>query len=350
MTVMDSLEECARALTVEPAPRRDVVLVEARLLRECLENPASACASKFPEISKKVAIVVLQKDEDDEEGQQFIARALASGAVAVLRYPLVKQNVANLWQHAVRRMILQEGDEKMLAVLKRSSSDSNVHNFERPFARGTNVRDAVAYGESILRSTTPPMSVEAMNARQAQLLAESEARKARELSAAAKQKKAKVKANSSKAKSAQNISKSNSAGAITAKTASAGFFTGSSPDEGAFLDVFGDSLRRNMNQDVAAMPIGVQLNNRGSFAQKIKGADVDSAALRAVMQQPFGDDGSYPGGLYGTQTSISFPDAFGGSDFSMVDDYDALDYVLNSSDISLNEPLDDEMIFEALAK
>lgn len=347
---MDSFEECARSLTTEPAPRRDVVLVEATILRECLENPLSVGSSKFLDMSKKVAIVILQKDDGDEEEQQFIARALASGAAAVLRYPLVKQNVANLWQHAVRRMILQTGDEKMLAVLKRSSSASNVHDFERPFARGTNVRDAVAYGESILRSTTPPMSVEAMNVRQAQLLAESEARKARELSAAAKQKKAKAKANAIKTKSTQNASKPTSGGMKKADIASAGVFIGSSPDEGAFLNVFGNLPRRNTSGRVEDVPIGLQLNSGDSFTRKIKSVSVDSEALGMAMQQPFGDDGSYPVGLNGAQTSGLHPGGYDGLDFNMVDGYDALDAVLNWSDISLNEPLDDEMIFEALAQ
>lgn len=346
MTVLDSLDECARSLTSEPAPRRDVVLVEAKMLRSCLSDKNSVCACKFPSISEKTAIVILQRDDSDAKEQEFIAHALANGAAGILRYPLMKKNVANLWQHAVRKMITSSGDEKMLAVLKRSSSSSNVHNFERPFCRGINVLDTQAYGESVLRSPTPPMSLEAMNARQAQLLAESELRKAKVVAAvAAKQQKAKSKT-AANGKSAQDGVKRSAARKKAQARDNISVLSGSSPDDSAFMNVFSD-LPRSLATSNALddMPIGLHLNS-DSFSLKLQklNPEVDSEALKTAMYAPFGPDGSYPG------VSAGFSTTFGGPESSMGDDYDALDYVLNSNDISLTEPIDDEMIYQALAQ
>jgi hypothetical protein len=54
------------------------------------------------------------------EQQDLVIRAIHEGVCDVIRYPLVRQNSANLWQHCVRNMLKDSGNVKMAEVLKRS--------------------------------------------------------------------------------------------------------------------------------------------------------------------------------------------------------------------------------------
>tara|TARA_B100001559_G_scaffold295591_1_gene278095 strand:- start:1110 stop:1514 length:405 start_codon:yes stop_codon:yes gene_type:complete len=101
-----------------------VVLVEAKILRRWLTDRENDGAEEAMRVmAKKTAVVVLQGAAEDPEEQEFVLEAVRSRLVAnVIRYPLVKQNTVNLWQHAVRKMIQDKSNAKMLATLKRSSS------------------------------------------------------------------------------------------------------------------------------------------------------------------------------------------------------------------------------------
>lgn len=318
VTTMRGMEEAAQSLTREPAPRRDVMLVEAKMLRSCLENPHSRCARMFPIVAKKVAIVVLQTDDSDAAEREFIVQAISMGVVDVIRYPLVKQNTANLWQHTVRKMIKEKDDPEVLETLKRSSSATNVHNFTKPFCRGMNVLDAVAYGEAQLRSPTPPMSLDAMNARQAMLLAETETRKVRETSMNAA---SKLKTKSAKLKRAPAAAAKKQTGA-TAVAYQRAFdqMLGTSPDELQFFH--GNTMNRALSMpDMRELPLGLRLNYTDSFTKNLRQLEcvVDSNALRAATQVNY-DEGTYPSTL--SDRSMSTGNG---------DDMDALDYVLMNS-------------------
>ena len=80
------------------------------------------------------------------------------------------------------------------------------------------------------------------------------------------------------------------------------------PSKGAFDDV--------------SMPIGLRLAYSDSFIKQLSTlAPTDTTALSAAARRPHAD--------HGTNTSV--PD-----DAPMSEDYDALDYMLNSNDFSLD--------------
>ena len=301
VTANDSLRAVTDSFASVPCPRRDVVLVEAKILRRWLTDRENDGAEEAMRVmAKKTAVVVLQGAAEDPEEQEFVLEAVCSRLVAnVIRYPLVKQNTFNLWQHAVRKMIQDKSNAKMLATLKRSSSVAMKHNFERPFCHGT-TGDPQAMAEARLRSPTPPLrmlSVEAMNARQAQLLLESEAKKENQRSAP------------SAAKAKQMKRKSEHLpGMAAVPSTPAPAFSENAPSKGAFDDV--------------SMPIGLRLAYSDSFIKQLSTlAPTDTTALSAAARRPNADHGTYP----------SVPD-----DAPMSEDYDALDYVLNSNDFSLD--------------
>jgi|TARA_B100000073_G_scaffold270388_1_gene230083 hypothetical protein len=276
-------------------------LVEAKILRRWLTDRENDGAEEAMRVmAEKTAVVVLQGAAEDPEEQEFVLEAVCSRLVAnVIRYPLVKQNTFNLWQHAVRKMIQDKSNAKMLATLKRSSSVAMKHNFERPFCHGT-TGDPQAMAEARLRSPTPPLrmlSVEAMNARQAQLLLESEAKKENQRSAP------------SAAKAKQMKRKSEHLpGMAAVPSTPAPALCDNAPSKGAFDDV--------------SMPIGLRLAYSDSFIKLLSTlAPTDTTALSAAARRPHAD--------HGTNTSV--PD-----DAPMSEDYDALDYVLNSNDFSLD--------------
>lgn len=317
---MSTLKEVMGSLMIEPAPRRDVVLIEASLLREGMEDDSWSCRERFPAVAKKVAIVVLQYDNAEEKDREFIMDAIRMGVVDVIRYPLIKQRTANLWQHAVRKMFDNQKDPKMMEVLKRSS-DTNAHNFSAPYCGGLNARDPVALGEAQLRAPTPPMSVEAMNLRQAKLLAEFEARKAQESARGEKPirpaKEAPKKSASTKQPAAGS---SNSKKGKSAPQATTTALRGSSPDEMYAAGAFG-----------LALPDGLKLKITESFIRSIdEGLPGQSEQLPGTVPATAPDGGSYP-----TFDTNLFKDLM---EYDMGPyDGDALDAVLNSNDFFLDD-------------
>lgn len=319
---MSTLKEVMGSLMIEPAPRRDVVLIEASLLREGMEDDSWSCRERFPAVAKKVAIVVLQYDNAEEKDREFIMDAIRMGVVDVIRYPLIKQRTANLWQHAVRKMFdnQKEKDPKMMEVLKRSS-DTNAHNFSAPYCGGLNARDPVALGEAQLRAPTPPMSVEAMNLRQAKLLAEFEARKAQELPRGEKPiRPAKEAPKKSATKKQPAAGSSNSEKGKSAPGAMTTALRGSSPDEMYAAGAFG-----------SALPAGLELKISDSFIKSIDaGLPGQSQQLPGTVPGTAPDGGSYP-----TFDTNLFKDLM---EYDMGPyDGDALDAVLNSNDFFLDD-------------
>ena len=308
----DSLTAVADSFTCEPSPRRDVLLVEAKILRQWLTNRENDSAKEAIRVmAKKAAIVILQGATEEPEEKEFILEAVGSRLVAdVIRYPLVKQNTVNLWQHAVRKMIQDKSNAKMLATLKRSSSVAMKHNFERPFCRGTH-GDPQAIAEARLRSPTPPLrmlSVEAMNARQARLLLESEAKKANQASTPSAAK-AKPKPSASVRTKVKQMKRKSEhlPGSVAAPAPPASRDNASA--KGAFTD--------------ASMPLGLHLAYSDSFIKRLSTlAPTDTSALSAAARQAYADQGTYP----------CMPDGA-----PLGEDYDALDYVLNSNDFSLDD-------------
>lgn len=96
----------------------DVALVEeeqvAPIMRDAM-HPGTASATtassplfgRFTTIAKEVAIVLMHEDED-VASKTYMIEAIKVGVVDVVKYPLVKQSMRTLWQHAVRKIIRQQ--------------------------------------------------------------------------------------------------------------------------------------------------------------------------------------------------------------------------------------------------
>ena len=64
-------------------------------------------ASRFTKMAKSCAIVLMH-EEEDVGGKAHMIEAIKAGVVDVVRFPLNKQSMRTLWQHAVRKMIRDE--------------------------------------------------------------------------------------------------------------------------------------------------------------------------------------------------------------------------------------------------
>ena len=96
----------------------DVALVEeeqvAPIMRDAM-HPGTASATtassplfgRFTTMAKEVAIVLMHEDED-VASKTYMIEAIKVGVVDVVKYPLVKQSMRTLWQHAVRKIIRQQ--------------------------------------------------------------------------------------------------------------------------------------------------------------------------------------------------------------------------------------------------
>ena len=370
------METLSEAFERASTTRTDVVLVESSYIKACLMSDGGR--ELLERAAKKTAIVVLQHQDDSAADAQCMVEAVRLGVVDVIRYPLVKQNTANLWQHSVRKMMADKSNPAMLETLKRSALEPDV-NFSSPYRHGVapGVPNSVALpgvraaqlAEEQLRSTTPPlpaMSVEAMNLRQAQLLAQMEARKLSEKHAGAAEvspaNKSKASASNKSKASASNNNKSSKAkkGVAAAQAIDWNDFIGTSPDEHAFHldDVLNFEGQLPGGGGASALPIGLKINYSESFIKKL---DLFKRQQKLGMHQPHGmikassmgslprsfvldtpdahDEGSYPG--FDVDLLNAAPMDFGN------DSYDAIDYVLNSTDFSL-ESIDDAMLADSL--
>jgi hypothetical protein len=133
---MDTLNEAfERASTGQT----DVVLVESSYVRSCLTSDDGR--ELLERAAKKTAIVVLQHEDDSAADAQCMVEAVRLGVVDVIRYPLVKQNTANLWQHSVRKMMTDKSNPVMLETLKRSASEPDMR-FSMPYRHARRARGA----------------------------------------------------------------------------------------------------------------------------------------------------------------------------------------------------------------
>ena len=112
----------------------DVALVEeeqvAPIMRDATRpgTASSPLFGRFTTMAKDVAIVLMHEDED-VASKTYMIEAIKIGVVDVVKYPLVKQSMRTLWQHAVRKIIRQQataadvGGASGGAGKKRSSED-----------------------------------------------------------------------------------------------------------------------------------------------------------------------------------------------------------------------------------
>lgn len=86
--------------------------------------PDAALSARFTRLAKDVAIVLMH-EEEDVSSKAYMIEAIKVGVVDVVRFPLVKQSMRTLWQHAVRKMIRAQAEasaKRSGAVAKRGSS------------------------------------------------------------------------------------------------------------------------------------------------------------------------------------------------------------------------------------
>jgi hypothetical protein len=86
--------------------------------------PDAALSARFTRLAKDVAIVLMH-EEEDVSSKAYMIEAIKVGVVDVVRFPLVKQSMRTLWQHAVRKMIRAQAEtsaKRSGAAAKRGSS------------------------------------------------------------------------------------------------------------------------------------------------------------------------------------------------------------------------------------
>ena len=71
--------------------------------------PDVALSARFTRLAKDVAIVLMH-EEEDVSSKAYMIEAIKVGVVDVVRFPLVKQSMRTLWQHAVRKMIRAQAE------------------------------------------------------------------------------------------------------------------------------------------------------------------------------------------------------------------------------------------------
>jgi len=352
----------------------DVVLAETSFIKDALTSDDGREA--LERAAKKTAIVVLQRENDSAADAQLMVEAVRLGVVDVIRYPLVKQNTANLWQHSVRKMMADTRNPQILETLRRSTSENDIR-FSMPYRQGTLPSVSVQTNQAlpgipaaaVERPSKPPgMTIEAMNLRQAQLLAEMEARKLSEKgasSAAKTAKTAKTAATSAKAggktkagsKAAkgkgENVRAPSGWGAIPPQVQvpqrAWNGVHGSSPDEHPFTS-------NDAAKFTEMLPIGLKLTYSNSFikcVESLQGTQPNQKHLYEPAYTKHGDDlhralgSDAPLSDRGTYPALLGEDVFRDTMDFENGNYDALDYVLNSTNFSL-EALDDSMIIESL--
>ena len=85
--------------------------------------PDVALSARFTRLAKDVAIVLMH-EEEDVSSKAYMIEAIKVGVVDVVRFPLVKQSMRTLWQHAVRKMIRAQAEanaKRSGAAAKRGS-------------------------------------------------------------------------------------------------------------------------------------------------------------------------------------------------------------------------------------
>ena len=86
--------------------------------------PDVALSARFTRLAKDVAIVLMH-EEEDVSSKAYMIEAIKVGVVDVVRFPLVKQSMRTLWQHAVRKMIRAQAEasaKRSGGAVKRVSS------------------------------------------------------------------------------------------------------------------------------------------------------------------------------------------------------------------------------------
>ena len=147
VTTATTLEKGIRALeTASPAAPFDVALVEEKQAEPLFLAAAPAAASKDPPAGAPAATeasaamgarfakltsecaIVLMHEEEDVGNKAYMIEAIRLGVVDVVRFPLVKQSMRTLWQHAVRRMIRVVARETRRAERHASEDVARVAN------------------------------------------------------------------------------------------------------------------------------------------------------------------------------------------------------------------------------
>eukprot|EP00227_Mantoniella_beaufortii_P011088 CAMPEP_0197588042 /NCGR_PEP_ID=MMETSP1326-20131121/9463_1 /TAXON_ID=1155430 /ORGANISM="Genus nov. species nov., Strain RCC2288" /LENGTH=292 /DNA_ID=CAMNT_0043152833 /DNA_START=271 /DNA_END=1146 /DNA_ORIENTATION=- len=95
-------------------------------------SDASSTHTRFTSLAKDVAIVLMH-EEDDAGSKSYMIEAIRAGVVAaVVKFPLVRQPMRTLWQHAVRKMLRQQqaGEAKAgggdAAASKKAAGDGDA--------------------------------------------------------------------------------------------------------------------------------------------------------------------------------------------------------------------------------
>ena len=109
----------------------DVALVEeeqvAPIMRDAT-SPGTASSplfGRFTTMAKDVAIVLMHEDED-VASKTYMIEAIKIGVVDVVKYPLVKQSMRTLWQHAVRKIIRQQATAADVEALPAARAEALV--------------------------------------------------------------------------------------------------------------------------------------------------------------------------------------------------------------------------------
>ena len=151
VTCVSTLEKGLTSLesVASEAAAFDVALFDASLVEPLLASaqgePAAALTARFTNAAKKVAIVLMHEEEDVSK-RPYMIEAIRTGVVDVVKFPLAKQCMRTLWQHAVRRMMQAQGVAAVkTASTKRTSID----------AKASNSSDSSASEERALKRQTP---------------------------------------------------------------------------------------------------------------------------------------------------------------------------------------------------
>jgi hypothetical protein len=83
--------------------------------------------ARFAKLTSECAIVLMH-EEEDVGNKAYMIEAIRLGVVDVVRFPLVKQSMRTLWQHAVRRMIRVAARETRRAERRASEDGARVAN------------------------------------------------------------------------------------------------------------------------------------------------------------------------------------------------------------------------------
>ena len=90
-------------------------------------SSSAAMGARFAKLTSECAIVLMH-EEEDVGNKAYMIEAIRLGVVDVVRFPLVKQSMRTLWQHAVRRMIRVAARETRRAERRASEDGARVAN------------------------------------------------------------------------------------------------------------------------------------------------------------------------------------------------------------------------------